>query len=703
MSTPNASTSGVALPRQFWRRWWGSDVAREASQASQVVAPSERFLNARDIYWLIAAYVFVLLPHADRLPWAVSVVGALVLAWRTGIAGLGWRRAPRLALYALVIVAAVGTHQTYGRLWGRDAGVMLLICMLMLKLLEMRSSREVTLAIYLGMFLVVTNFFYSQSMLMAGYMLVCLWLFFSSMIGFNRVGAAPTLKERLRPAGLMLLAAVPLAAVFFLFFPRIQGPLWRMPDDQRAARTGLSDNMQPGLISQLIRDESTAFTVRFSGPVPPSSLLYWRGPVLWNTDGSQWTMPESWGGPQLATEPHPLKRRGGEVTYTITTALTNQPWVLALDVPSTVPQGIGISRDYQLVALPTVRVRPGEGASRANYTVTSQIGYQIDEPRGKSVLRYALEFPTGSNPRTRALGESWKTKHPDNPRERLNEALRLFEREFTYTLEPPPLAPTSPYDDFLFNTKRGFCEHYSGSFVLLMRAAGLPARVVTGYMGGELNPYNNTLIVKQSDAHAWTEVHLEGEGWVRVDPTNAVAPTRIERGIGAALGPVGVFSAFEAADPLGIVAWTRLQWSAFNYQWNQWVIGYNAEAQRSFMERLGISSADWVKLTQWLVYSASILAALAALWMLLQDQLLNRKAPLDSHYAKFCERMAKAGLPREPHEGPRTYFARIARQRPDIALAASEIIERYEAIRYAGDDNPKRLAELRALARRFAA
>jgi protein-glutamine gamma-glutamyltransferase len=683
---------------------WQWMFARKApARASQVVMPGERFLKARDIYWLLAAYIFVLLPHADRLPWTVSIVGALVLAWRAGIAGLGWRHAPRLALYGLVIVAGAGTWATYGRLWGRDAGVMLLVCMLMLKLLEMRSSREVTLAIYLGLFLVITNFFYSQSLTMAGYMLVCLWLFFASMVGFNRINTTPTLKERLKPAALMLLFAMPLAAVLFLFFPRIQGPLWRMPDDQRAARTGLSENMQPGLISQLIRDESTAFTVRFAGPVPPSSVLYWRGPVMWNTDGSNWTMPENWSGqPLLSAQPLPLKRQGGEITYTITTEMTNQPWVLALDVPATVPQGVGMSRDYQLVAQPSVRVRPGEGASRANYTVTSHLGYQIDEPRGKNVLRYALEFPQGTNPRTRALGESWRAKHPTSPRERLNEALRLYEREFTYTLEPPPLAPAAPYDDFLFNTKRGFCEHYSGSFVLLMRAAGLPARVVTGYMGGEINPYNNTLIVKQSDAHAWTEVYLEGEGWLRVDPTNAVAPTRIERGIGAALGPVGVFSAFEAADPLGVVAWARLQWSAFNYQWNQWVIGYNPETQRSFMERLGITQADWFKLTMWLIYSGMTLAALAAAWMLLYDKVLGRKPPLDAHYARFCERLAKAGLPREPHEGPRTYLARIAESRPDLAGAAAEIIQRYEAIRYGGDESANAVAELGRLTRAFA-
>jgi protein-glutamine gamma-glutamyltransferase len=679
---------------------------RKASEPSttrrtRIVAPGERFLQANDICWLVAAYVFVLAPHADRLPWAVSVIGAALLLWRALIAGMGWRHPPAGILYVLVALASVGTWATYGRLWGRDAGVMLLICMMMLKILEMRTTREVTIAIYLGLFLVVTNFFYSQSLPMAGYMLVCLWLFFATMVGFNRIGQRPTLKERLQPAGKMLLFAIPLTVVLFLFFPRIQGPLWRMPDDQRSSRTGLSDTMQPGQISQLIRDESTAFTVSFAGPIPPVPQLYWRGPVMWNTDGREWRMPEAWlGMPQLSSTPIPLADSAAKVTYTVTTEMTNQAWVLGLDIPTSIPSGIGMSRDYQLIAQPSIRVRPGEGATRHNYTITSALSYRADEPRGRQVLRFALDFPANTNPRTRTLGENWKAQYP-NPRDRIAEAVRMFEREFVYTLEPPTLNPLNPYDDFLFNTKRGFCEHYSGSFVLLMRAAGIPARVVTGYMGGEVNPFNRTLIVKQSDAHAWAEVYLEGEGWVRIDPTNAVAPTRIERGINAALGPVGMFGAFEAADPLGIIGWSRLQWSAFNYRWNQWVIGYNAEQQRSILARWGIDGSNWMRLTQWLIYGIFALSVGVGLYLLVRDHLDRRGAPLDYPYARFCARLAKIGLARRGDEGPRDYLARIALARPDLAPAARAVIERYEAIRYAGNVDPSLLAEFRMLVRRF--
>jgi protein-glutamine gamma-glutamyltransferase len=689
----NALIAALPTPLQnlFGRRAESNDMTARAS----VVSASSGFLPASEIYWLLAACVFVLAPHADRLPIAVSIVGAFVLIWRAMMAGRGWRQAPRIALYALVVVAAAGTWSTYGRLWGRDAGVMLLICMMLLKLLEMRTTREVTIAVYLGLFLVVTNFFYSQSIMMAGYMFVCLWIFFATMVGFNRIGQRPTLKDRLRPAGLMLLAAMPLAIALFLFFPRIQGPLWRMPDDQRTSRTGLSDNMNPGQFAQLIRDESTAFVVRFDGPVPPVPFLYWRGPVMWETDGRQWRMPETWSGmPQLSSAPLPLLRTEGQITYTVTTEATNQPWVLALDVPTTIPQGIGMSRDYQLIAMPMLRVRPGEGATRHNYTVTSALRYRIDEPRGKSIVRYALTFPDNSNPRTLALGTQWKAQFPE-PRQRIAEAVRMFEREFTYTLEPPVLDPKSPYDDFLFNTKRGFCEHYSGAFALLMRASGIPARIVTGYLGGEINPFNNTLIVKQSDAHAWTEVYLEGEGWVRIDPTNAVAPSRIERGIGAALGPIGVFGAFEAADPLGIVAWSRLQWSAFNYRWNQWVIGYNAEQQRHTLARLGINAQDWLRLIQWLVYSAVSLALAGTVWLAWRDWLLARKAPLEASYARFCERMAKAGVSRRPDEGPRDFLARIEAIRPDLASIAREVIWRYEQVRYAGNNDPALVRQIK--------
>jgi hypothetical protein len=235
-----------------------------------------------------------------------------------------------------------------------------------------------------------------------------------------------------------------------------------------------------------------------------------------------------------------------------------------------------------------------------------------------------------------------------------------------------------------------------------MRAAGIPARVVTGYLGGEINPYNQTLIVKQSDAHAWTEVYLPQSGWVRIDPTSAVAPTRIERGLSAAFGPVSAFAAFEAADPLGLVAYARLQWSAFNYRWNQWVIGYNTEQQRDFLARFGIEAADWLKLTQWLIGLGIALAALGGIIELTRNHLGGRKAPVERAYARFCARLAKAGLARQPHEGPRDYLARVIRARPDLEQPASEIVEAYVALRYAADTRSETLQRLQAGVARFA-
>lgn len=628
-----------------------------------------RPLDLRSVQWLLAAMVFVIAPHALRMPWWVGTFFGGAVALRLWIA-MRARRAPPRWLLVLVTLGAVGAVLvTYGRLLGRDSGTALLVLMAAMKLLEMRTDREVTLAIHLGFILVMTNFLFSQTIPMGLYMLVCVWLFVATLVGFQRVGdRAPTVRERLQPAAVLLLQAAPLMLVLFVLFPRMTGPLWALPLDARAGLTGLSDTMTPGTISSLIESGNVAFRVDFEEAVPPGGSLYWRGPVLDRFDGRTWARAES-------TRPTAREvDRGRQSTrYSVTLEPHGKNWLFALDMPASLPSGAALRSDWQLVS-----DRPVD--TRQRYEMSSWVDYSFGLTDESQARATALGFDDARNPRTVALGRQWAREFVE-PERIVGQALRYFNTRFAYTLEPPLLDGPDPYDQFVFETRRGFCEHYAGSFALLMRAAGVPARVVTGYQGGEVNPINRELIVRQADAHAWTEVWLAGRGWVRVDPTSVVAPVRIEGGINAALGPIGVLPTLIAADRLRVLANVRFAWEAVNSRWNQWVLGYNVERQRDFLSRLGLPSTDARTLAIWLAGIATVIGAVVGL-ALVAREFPKRGDAVRRAWDRYCRKLAAAGLERAPHEGPEDFLARVSRARPDLAPAATDITRRYVEARY---------------------
>ncbi len=649
--------------------------------------PASPALDVRNVWWLLAAMAFVIAPHVPRVPEWVTAFCVVMVAWRAWIAWAAQRFPSRWLVAALTVAASVATFLSYGRLLGRDAGVTLLLVMVAMKLLEMRTQREVVLCIYLGFFLVMTNFLFSQSIPLGVYMLVCVWLFVGTLVGFHRVGRTPTLRERLWPAGALLLQALPLMLAFFVLFPRVQGPLWALPQDARAGVTGLSDSMTPGNISTLIQSDALAFRVQFEDRIPPFQLLYFRGPVLWGFDGSTWKAPEFSPAGTIA-----YAKAERPVKYAVTVEPHGKHWLFSLDVPGSLPPGASVRHDLQLRS-----VRPVD--ARLRYDMVSFLDYRVGERIPPAWREYATRVPQSRNPRTVALGRQWATETPD-PRALVTRALQHFNREFTYTLEPPLLDERDPYDDFLFRTKRGFCEHYAGSFALLMRSAGIPARVVTGYQGGEVNPFNNELIVRQADAHAWTEIWIDGEGWLRVDPTAAVSPLRVEGGVNAALGPIGVIPSLIAADRLGVLAGLRYAWQVVNSQWDQWVIGYNIDKQRQFLSRLGFAQVDWRSLGLWLVIATFAIGAAISIGLLLRD-LPRRGEPSLVAWNRFCAKLAAAGLPRSASEGPLDYLARVGAARPELAGEAAEITRRYVAARYGEGATRDELRELLRRVRAF--
>ncbi len=650
--------------------------------------PASAHLDMRNVLWLIAAMAFVIAPHIPRLPGWVGLFCLAVLLWRVWIGWAAIHFPSRWLVVLITLAATIGTFLQYGRIVGREAGVTLLIVMAVLKLLEMRTQREVTLAVYLGFFLVMTNFLFSQSIPLGLYMLVCVWIFVATMIGFNRIGRSPSLAQRLRPAAALVIQALPLMAAFFILFPRTQGPLWALPQDTRSGTSGLSDSMSPGNIANLIKSDSIAFRVEFPDDPPPYQTLYWRGPVLVDFDGSAWRMTEERAVPRRFD----YSLRAKPTRYIVTLEPHNKNWLFALDVPGMLPPDTFMRTDLQLRATRLVN-------ERYRYEMSSWLAYRYGEQSAPASLARALAFPPDRNPRTIALGREWAAQTQD-PHAILLKAMRYFNREFTYTLEPPLLDPRDPYDDFLFNSKQGFCEHFSGSFALLMRAAGIPARIVTGYQGGEINPISHELLVRQADAHAWVEVWIPGEGWLRIDPTSAVSPLRVESGVNAALGPIGMIPTIISADKLGLLAQLRFAWQAVNGNWDRWVVGYNMDRQRQFFAKLGFPRVDWRTLGFWLLVATFAVGGAVTLGLLVRDRKPRTDASLAA-WNRFCAKLATAGLARAPHEGPLDFLARVRATRPALAADVEEITRRYVDARYGDGATKEELRELSRLARRF--
>ena len=645
-------------------------------------------LTLANISWLLAAMGFVIAPHVTRLPIWVSAVCIAAGALRWWIARRAWHTPPWWVMAMVAVVVAAGARWEYGRWFGREVGVALLIAMLCLKLLEMRMKRDAMVVIFLGFFLALTNFLYSQSILMGGYVVASSWIFIATLIGFNRINTEATIKERLVPAGWLVLQAIPMMLVLFFLFPRLAGPLWSMPGDD-SAKTGLSDEMSPGDISKLSKSDAIAFRVDFDAAVPQTEDLYWRGPVLSEQDGRAWRMDIA--NLRAKADFQPI---GLPTTYRVTMLPSNKHSMFALDLPLAAPENAVMLEDYQL------RTRAPVTSVRA-YNMTSHLRYTTGLTLSARERERFTRISRNINPRSVAYARKLREDNPD-PRAVIEVLMARYNREFEYTLEPPRLG-ANPVDDFLFSSKAGFCEHYASSFVFVLRAAGIPARIVTGYQGGEVNPVTRQLVVRQSEAHAWAEVWLEGLGWLRADPTFAVSPLRINRGMEEALGPQGIMNNLIAADSLGLLRQIGYQWDALNNQWNQWVVGFNQDRQRYAMENLfGLREVDWRQLAIWLIVGVFSTGGSVGL-LLLARAYRKRKDPVVAAYGRFCAKLAKAGITRAPHEGPLAFYTRLKQEKPQLAIAAQRVLNAYVEIRYAAPETATARTEFLTLVRRFRA
>jgi transglutaminase-like putative cysteine protease len=629
------------------------------------------------LFWLLPP-LLAGAPHATHLPLWLSLVCGLLWLWRLGLALSGRPMPGAWVRIGLALAAVAVVIVQFGLFIGRNGGVPLLVLLLFVKLIETDTVRHQRFALLLSYFVALSVFLYDQSLPMTIYLLAVAWLITAALAQLQPL-MRPDLRLPLLTAGRLLLAGTPLALALFLFFPRLQAPLWLLPSGEQASRTGLSDSMQPGDISRLILSGEIAFRASFTGPPPERATLYWRGPVLSRFDGRTWRTMADQGEMRAAAE-----GLGDALGYTLTVEPHDRVWLFSLGLPQPLPPETRLLAGMQLSS-----TRPL--TQRRRYALTSHPRYRLGATAQE--LREALELPPGYNPRARALAAQWRAANAD-PQRLLQQALELFRRDFAYTLNPPLLG-VHAVDEFLFTTRRGFCEHYAGAFVFLMRAAGVPARVVTGYLGGEINPVDGHLVVRQSDAHAWAEVWLGDAGWVQVDPTASVAPNRVEQGLGAALPAVEV-PAVLAGLHRPWLREIRHAWEALNNGWNQWVLGYNLDRQLRLLAGLSphLAGRAWQIAIAALLLGLALMAAVA--WWGSQGRERDEAARL---YARFTARLARLGFRHADTEGVRAFARRVAAARPDLARPVGQISALYERARYAGD--PGALADLAQAVRRF--
>ncbi len=659
--------------------------------------------EGRDTLFLLAVIAWLVLPQAGRLPLWCTALAAGVLAWRGWLAARS-RPLPGKAWLAGLLALTLGaTWWTHGTLLGRDAGVTLIVALLALKTLELRARRDAFVIFFLGFFTMLTNFFFSQSLATAAAMAVALLGLLTALVNAHLPAGRPPLARSAGIAGRMLLLGTPVMVALFLLFPRLP-PLWGIPGDALTGRSGLSGNMSVGDVARLALDDGIAMRVRFEGPPPARPDLYFRGPVLSAFDGRAWrplhptplTLPP----PEISARRAALQVEGEPLRYEVTMEPNNRPWLPVLDAAAQPPQvpGRGVLRTPEIewrLAQPVTDI--------IRYRAESHPRYQLGRSSrlGALPLEYR-ELPPGFNPRTLQLATDMmreSTAPPEDKAALVDAALRrLRTGGYYYTLEPGVYGANTA-DEFWFDRKEGFCEHIASAFVVLMRAMDIPARVVTGFQGGELNPVDGYWIVRNSDAHAWAEVWLEGRGWVRVDPTSAVAPGRT--GSLQRLQPApGVFAAAVAAVNPTLAASVRAAWEALNNAWNQRVLNYTQSRQLDLLRGLGMASPTWEDLVRVLAGLVAFGALAGSAWGLWERRTQD---PWLRLLAQARQRLARAGVALPPSSGPRGLAQAVTARYGDAGRQVADWLLRLEAQRYAPPPASARAASqaLRALAREW--
>lgn len=648
-------------------------------------AEAQDWLSAPRVTRIVVLLGVLSLPHLVDMPaWCIPiVVGAGV--WRVVIARRGLRL-PSIGLrFALAGAVVVGLVLDYGTVNGLEPGSSLLVAMAAMKLLETRTRRDCRLLVYLGYLLLLSQLLAHQDLLWLLWLVGGVILTTAALLDLQHPQALLPIRHNLRTGSALALKALPLMLLLFVLFPRIPGPLWGLPQDSHA-RSGLSDTLQFGSISKLSQSDAVAFRVRFERPeqLPARRDRYWRGPVLDSFDGYRWTSrPENHSLPQPATT-----AQGPSIGYEVQLEAHGRRFVPALETPlAPFPGDLSLASDYVLQsrnAIMDARLVPLRSSP---VTVREP---QMPRWRQRVLSKLAAE----QNPRTQDLVQAWLAVDPD-PQAVVSAALDHFSQApFRYTLEPPLLRGSDRVDAFIFDSQAGFCEHYAASFVVMMRMAGIPARIVTGYQGGEIN--GDYLIVRQSDAHAWAEIWRPDQGWIRVDPTAAIAPERIEYGLGAALGDSALLPRLARSQMTGrdwVARW-QLAWDRVEANWNRSILAYGPELQREFLRRFGMDDL------QTMLYALVGCVGLFTTILLLQMTRAHRRRPPQDPLVEVRSLLFdRAKLPFQPQRGGPQHIEADLRAAGVWDDEVQRILQHYTRARYSGSRQQLAADQIQALLR----
>ncbi len=632
-------------------------------------------LSRAALLWQFITIVVVVLPHLSHLPLWIPATVLGTIAWRLMVHTGRWSFPGTLVRTLFSLLACGGVIVSYGGINGVNGMVALLIVGFSLKSLEVYNRRDALLIVYIAYLVAASALLFDQGIWTAAYVLLAVQVTTAALTAIYQSRDAD-LARPFRTSAILMMQALPLMLVLFILIPRM-GPLWSVKMDLGGARTGLSDEMTPGDITRLTRSPQIAFRVTFDGAPPPQHRLYWRALTYPDFDGKRWYRSALLDRQGIPTEN--LYYDAEPLSYTVLMEASGQNYVPVLDMPMSLPQG------YEMQ--PDMTVRSDKAfISRREYAVTSTLRYMLSPQNSPLDYRRELSLPY-SNPKSREQARQWY-REAGSAEAFIQRLMDFFNQKFSYTLSPPKLGANG-IDQFLFDSQAGFCGHFSGAMVFMLRSVGIPARVVAGYQGGEWNPYEGYLAVRQYDAHAWVEAWLPEKGWVRYDPTAAVAPERVEKPSEELFAEQ---EAFLQDSPLGSFAldagdWfndMRQQWDAFSFSWQRWVVNYHLQQNQVLRDLLGAITPFRLALALLLPFALVMsLVALRLLWR-------SRKAtkdPYDRALERLVQQLAKSGLGRAPGETVKNYCARVAEIRPELEPLLQRIADCYEQMRYAGGDS----------------
>jgi len=660
----------------------GTGAALKSSVCNEVKTVANK-PDQSTLFLLLGAIHLSALPLYGGIPAGILLLIASLSLWQFFIIKNRTNNPGKL-VQTLIITAAFATVlYSYGHIFGQQPGIALVILMTTLKLFEIKNLRDAYIIIYSTFFIIASNFFHSQSIWLIFYVFLVVIFLVAILIALSDRLNSLSLKNRLRMAARFVFYAMPLMLILFVLFPRIPDPLWGLPDDAFSSKTGLSEEMSPGSINRLISSSAIAFRVKFESRIPPHRQRYWRGAVLSLYDGKTWRRSDA----PASAQPNIHYDKANETvfTYRVTLEPTNLKWLLSLEYPQVYNAGnkqpsYSFNREAMLTTGSKV-------TNTINYVVSSDTGADNRALFAQESYKNRL-LPVNKNAQTIQLAHELFRNANFDRRQYVDSVLDYFHNnQFIYTLNPDLLGENA-MDDFLFDSRRGFCEHYASAFTYLMRAAGIPARVVIGYQGGKMNPLDDYMIVRQSDAHAWSEVWLD-DHWQRVDPTAAVSPDRVEQGVQHA-------GLENDRLPLLLVSNNELLRNmAFFYDslqnnWSQWVIGFNQKKQQALLKSLGFEDANASDLILLLIFCLSIAGAIVG-WLLLTRQTIEQDTT-QHYYNLFCMKLQRHGLQRRLNEGPVDFENRLRKEQylaTETADDISFIFKAYRALHYGNQSNDR--------------